>query len=385
MLTSDEISRVLVSTLTNSLAQLRHCSLFEIPELLPTSEIGSDDFPVDSIELLALATEVNTFFGLHKSGIEDYLLVKRKLSDWVNIVEQGCDLKSLTFSTSGSTGNSKQVEHQCETLLQEARYLAALLEPKRIISLVPCHHIYGFITGVLLPKVANVKVIDDKSAPTTMRVGLQMGDVCIGFPLKWRYFTDTQIRFPHGVTCVTSTAPCDPDILQKLQAAGAKDIIEVYGSTETAGVGFRRYPDTSYQLFDYWQQSGEQELTRLGSNIKIALMDQVSWHDQRHFIPEKRQDGAVQVAGYNVFPEKVARKILELTEIKECYIRLDPQAGRLKALLIPNDPDWQTNQQPLLEQVKQFCQQQLKVSERPTSFQLAHQAPSNSMGKMSDW
>ena len=57
------------------------------------------EFGVDSLELVALAGVLSEAFRLHESGIEDRLLVRTTIGDWVAIAREGLDVYSeaMTF------------------------------------------------------------------------------------------------------------------------------------------------------------------------------------------------------------------------------------------------------------------------------------------------
>jgi 4-coumarate--CoA ligase len=71
--------------------------------------LGSDGRGTDSLELVSLATALVEALHLHRSGIEDYLLARRTLGEWIEICAGGLARfdGALTFCTSGSTGKPK--------------------------------------------------------------------------------------------------------------------------------------------------------------------------------------------------------------------------------------------------------------------------------------
>lgn len=114
------------------------------------------DIGADSLELLSLGSTLTEALHLHESGIEDNLLVRRSIGEWMHIVSESLAVYSaaLTFHTSGSTGVPKACRHTLADLLEETAELAILCGPdrRRILVAVPGHHIYGFLFAVLLPQ-----------------------------------------------------------------------------------------------------------------------------------------------------------------------------------------------------------------------------------------
>ncbi|MEJ7607956.1 MAG: AMP-binding protein [Bryobacteraceae bacterium] len=188
---------VLSSLVAGELAWLRKCSSLdaELNTLSPSTEIGSGDLYTDSLELLQLASAVDQMFHLHETGVEEYLLRYRKLSDWAEIVSTSLQKKAerLTFRTSGSTGKPKSCEHRIADLEQEVEVHAALFpDCGRILTLVPLHHIYGFIWTVMLPQQLGVEILDVRRwSPSKLFNQLRSGDLLIGTPTVWQNISDS--------------------------------------------------------------------------------------------------------------------------------------------------------------------------------------------------
>ena len=88
-----------------------------------------------------------------KTGLEDNLLRFRSLDKWTEVVSASWQRhpETITFRTSGTMSSSKACTHDSETLVQEAEELAEIFAgSRRIISMVPAHHIYGFLFTVLV-------------------------------------------------------------------------------------------------------------------------------------------------------------------------------------------------------------------------------------------
>jgi acyl-coenzyme A synthetase/AMP-(fatty) acid ligase len=99
------------------------------------------------------------------------------------------------------------------------------------------------------------------------------------------------------------------------------------------------------------------------------------------FYPKGRKDRAVQIAGVNVYPGEVEKKILGLKGVLACAVR--PGAGeRLKAFVVleeeENNP---ANQKKVRELVKKW----FKGPERPWPVTFGLELPKNIMGKGCDW
>jgi long-chain acyl-CoA synthetase len=368
------------------------------PQALPWPDALSltDDLGVDSLELLALATAVAEALHLHESGVEDYLLARRRLGDWVDIAETGLDYFAhrLTFRTSGSTGGPKACVHPLGGLLQETRCHAALFAGRRrVLAAVPAHHIYGFLFTVLLPQALGLPpeaVVDVRgSSPAWLAQKAQPGDLVIAHPDWWQAVGRTVPRLAPDVIGVTSTAPCADAVSEGALRSGLAALFHVYGSSETAGIGWRASHAEPYALFPHWSFAPDDSaLVRQwhdGSHETFAAQDALGRLEDGRFHLGPRHDAAVQVGGINVFPARVREVLREHPLVQDAAVRLmRPEEGaRLKAYVVPRQGT--TAQEVLLEQLRGWIDTRLTVAERPKAITVGQNLPLTRLGKLADW
>ncbi|WP_382241413.1 AMP-binding protein [Herbaspirillum sp. GCM10030257] len=356
-----------------------------------------EDLGADSLELMELASALAESVHMHESGIEDYLLARPTLGDWVVIMQTGLRRFSdrLTFRTSGSTGTPKSCEHALSALMQETEALAPLFAgTRRIYSAVPSHHIFGFIFTVLLPRTLGVSdqpIIDLRGgSPARLAHELQDGDLGIGHPAFWGAVARLVPRLSIGTIGVTSTAPCPDEVSQMLMRAGIGRLVQVYGSSETAGLGWRDLAGAAYQLFPHWKRSSPDgdELVRTlpdGHRIAFRVQDKLAWCDDHQFHLHGRMDDAVQVGGINVFPSRVRQLLLQHPDVRDAAVRLmHPEEGsRLKAFIVPRVHG--RSHAELHAALESWTNAQLTAVERPKAFTFGEQLPANASGKATDW
>jgi long-chain acyl-CoA synthetase len=339
-----------------------------------------------------LATALAEAVHLHSSGIDDSLLAARTVGEWTENVARGLDRSSaeLTFRTSGSTGQPKWCVHALADLEAEVAETAQLLAgSRRVVSAVSSHHIYGFLFTILVPARLGCTVIDVRAhAPARLAGLVESGDVVVGFPDFWRAFVRTVPRTAPGAVGLTSTAPCPPDVARGVRAAGISRFIDVYGSSETAGIGWRDDPQAAYELFSFWRRgAGERELIRGradGAESVAVVPDELIWEGPRRVRPAGRAEGAVAVGGINVFPERVGAVLRAHPGIAEAAVRLmRPDEGeRLKAFVVPRpgyDPA------ALLAELWPYLDARLAPPERPKSIVFGSELPAGALGKPADW
>lgn len=296
--------------------------------------------------------------------------------------------RQLTFLTSGSTGTPKRCEHTLNMIEEEAYGVASDFKGvKRVVSLVPSNHMYGFTFTVMLPHALNVPVLVLPALPTQpWNEILQEGDLVAGFPLFWNYWVRLENPFPKGVHAMSSTAPCKKEIIDALYSLGASQFTEIYGASETGAIARRHHSTEPFELFPFWDVSltdDQPQIKRKSQNRWLTLPDEVESTQGRFLIPLKRSDACVQVAGINVFPKRVEAVLAAHPAVKACRVRLmRPEEGeRLKAFIVLNEGYTQEH----LGIIRTYLAQRLTVHELPRTFTFGSELPVSAMGKDADW
>mgnify|MGYP001627301989 CR=1 FL=1 len=388
------LRRYVVDLLADELARHRR-STAPLPAEWRDDWALDKDLGADSLELMTLATALAEALHLHESGIEDYLLARRTLDDWVAIAEAGLTRFSdrVTFRTSGSTGVPKPCVHALAALRQETQHLATLFPGrKRVLCAVPSHHIYGFLFSVLLPRDLGLYadgVVDIRaSTPASLARIAQPGDLVVAHPDWWQLAGRTVATLPPDVVGVTSTAPCPDGVSQLVEATGIVRLVHVYGSSETAGIGARSTWNEPYTLFPYWRLEGDATLVRQlpeGGEQRTTLQDRLEPCGERQFRVGPRHDAAVQVGGINVFPARVREVLCRHPAVADAAVRLmRPDEGtRLKAFIVPKPrSDAGTN---LLTDLTTWIDRELTAPERPKALRIGPSIPLSASSKLADW
>lgn len=343
--------------------------------------IGDDGLGLDSLERLGALGALAETFDLDDSRLGQDS--PHRVGDWLDWVlqAQASGDGRITVRTSGSTGAQRPCGHATADLLDEARWLAARFgDRRRVVALVPAHHLYGMIWTALLPSVLDVPVVVRRIGSP---LGLAAGDLVVAVPDQWQAMLRLTRRFPADVVGVTSAGPLPETLGADLLAAGLTRLVDVYGSSETGAIALRDVPATSYALLPRWRMVPDGDdwhlLDRDGT--AMPLPDHVVRLGDRALRPTGRRDGAVQVGGHNVWPERVARVLCEADGVAEAVVRLHAD-GRLKAFIVPAascDPV------ALPERLHLFAADRLADHERPKMFRFGAALPRTAMGKMQDW
>lgn len=384
------LSRVLADQLHAELRRLRLGTPGGPPPWRWTDATRLDEFgpaAIDSLDLLSLSAAIAELVPDGGAGLR--MMETQTFGALCNAVAGAMPRppQHITFRSSGSTKAPKRANHALAHLESEAMALASLVGNgrRRVLSAVPPHHIYGFIHSVLLPRhLGGVPVIELRAhAPAALATLLQPGDLVLGHPAFW----EAALRglagpLPADVVGVTSSAPCPDGTARELCHAGLARLLQVYGSSETAGVGWRDDPASSYALLPGWQRHGD---GLLQGQTPVQPPDLLGWDEDGRFRLLGRCDGAVQVGGFNVRPDDVRDTLARHPGVADVAVRpMRPEeGGRLKAFVVPSaaaaDPD------ALLAELRRFAVETLAPAERPGAYSFGPALPRTELGKLADW
>ena len=395
MLDRPALARVIASLVAAELKSLRPGQNDSPSRTKLADDFAIKDGPLalDSLEFMALATTVASFFGFFDTGREDTLLRDRTLNTWVDRVaaslqqSEAAALESaVTFCTSGSTRTPQRVRHPAAWLAQEVdAWRTHLSTRKRVVVVCPVHHIYGYIWGVLVPQMMHLPVLDLDVESLHPSV-LQPGDLLVTVPPVWTYLANSRFPFAADVYGISSTAPLPDATARAVATNGLARLLQIYGSTETAGVAWRDSPDAAYELLPFWRRT---ELAGQfarhcvdGEHRLFAWPDVLNWQSDTRFNVERRHDGAVQIGGHNVSTAWVQARILEAENVAECAVRTFVAGAdtRIKVFIVLRS-DTEQARHDVVFSLRQSLPQQVQ----PKHFTFGLALPVNEQGKPADW
>lgn len=395
ILSIDDISRVILSICRSAVLEQTSMPLHE----LATDASRSVDSVLNGTAVLpqTIATHATTMFQC--PVLAESLSGDDCIEHWASVVYDAWSKApaTITFVTSGSTGEPTLQKLETALLWQEAQELQRVLlhERKRFVATVPCHHVYGFLFTVLLPKVAGLPCVAPVPFPSRAFLeGLETGDFVVSFPLFWNGLIKHDIPFSANIHGSTSTAPCPPKTMHELLSLGLARISNIYGSSETGGLGYQHHPDAPLTLFNFWQRVHCDDMENSWiervhpqdiPQASIAIPDYVEWFSHELFAVKGRKDKIVQVGGINVSLLKTTACLKNHPDVLDCAVRLmRPNEGnRLKAFVLPRSSEPDTT--ALRADLYQWCRNHLRPAERPKKITFGNQFPVTAMGKAKDW
>ncbi|MGB7754822.1 MAG: AMP-binding protein [Salinisphaera sp.] len=332
---------------------------------------------LDSLETMSVAATLGEVFELDDMAFAPDTMATA--AEWADRIAAE-RIERVTVHTSGSTGAPQSHSHASADLLEEANEFAQqFADTQRVIALVPAHHLYGLVWTALLPAVLDVPVVE---ATVPAIPAPRSGDLMVGVPEHWAALARLRKQWPEHVTGVSSAGPLSDALGEAVLATGLARLIDVYGSSETSAIGLRDVPNRGYTLLPRWQLAPDDASTLLGRDGRqLQLPDRIRQTGERRIELSGRRDHAVQVGGLNVYPDRIAARLVECDGVAEAAVRLGDN-GRLKAFIVPLANQDEAN---LEHRLRQLAATRLPPAERPTRFRFGPALPHNDMGKPADW
>lgn len=254
-----------------------------------------------------------------------------------------------TVFTSGSTGSTQAWPKTSGQLLGEASMLAERfsLDGARVAATVPPGHIYGLLFSVLVPLSAGGAFLRETPfhAETVATAVRQHGaDVLVTVPA---HLSGLAMVDPGPFSLLrrvfSSTAPLRQSVASAFREAHELGITEVFGSSETGGIGTRDQAES-----EAWtpltgvkvSSSSDGRLlvdspyTDPGLPRPFQTADLAEVRPDGAFHHRGRVDGVVKVGGRRVSVAAVERAILAIGDVQDAaVIAVDDETGRGSVLL----------------------------------------------------
>ncbi|NDW20580.1 AMP-binding protein [Alteromonas hispanica] len=334
---------------------------------------------LDSLATYQALSYICEFFNIHDEDKINSLLASPNISGLADLCAQAMndDDAAITFYTSGSESKPKKVIHSLSSLIREAEdWICMLPDFSHILSTVPTKHIYGFIWTVILPKVANVSAC---TVQKTMIHSLEITDstLMISVPAMTHLLDRLPDTSKSSTHLVLSTAPLDFDILQHLHNSEYKTALQIYGATETGGIGLRAGDSPEYSLRPTLCRVNNKVFNK---DVCLAVQDNLSFSDNRHFRVDGRLDSKIQINGYNVCPNDIKYEVSLIPEVNDVAVRVIQSNINNEVKLfvaLDNTANSSNVMDSLIRKLGAL------VSVHNVTF--GRQIPKNEMGKLCDW
>jgi acyl-coenzyme A synthetase/AMP-(fatty) acid ligase len=235
-------------------------------------------------------------------------LVSRSVS-WI-VPNVRCDQKVAYVFTSGSTGTPVPHAKTWSRLVDNVRIEADLLgfhDGRRhaLVATVPPQHMYGFESTVLVALISGQAFCAERpfypADIASILAAIPHPRILVSTPIHLRAVLAAKVDMPGVDLVLCATAPLDPSIAVDIEECFGAQLVEIYGSTETGQIAFRRptkseewrlWPGVELESrdgFTYARGGHVETPTPLGDVLEII--------DDRLFILHGRIEDLVNIAG----------------------------------------------------------------------------------------
>ncbi len=299
----------------------------------------------------------------------------------------------LAFLTSGSTGEPKVVPKRDFQLRQQFLVEPAwlgLAPPITAVSLVPSHHILGYIYGFNMPAATGGQVTFLPGSPPRAwidAIRAQRPSLVVGVPLHYRLMSQAlRAPLPEAVY-ISSGGPLPDNVADAFREHAGWPIVQVYGSTEAAGIatriGFGAWrPMPGVQ----WQARPEDGRLLLRSPWQD---DPDAWHCLDDVIEPAsdgfellgRADSVVKMGGRRFSLAEVVQAALSSPSIDQAHAVPYDRYGELAVALfvVPRRPHTAS-----AAEVRAFLAARLAPFKVPRTIRVLDELPAHGIGKVDD-
>ncbi|MFL9862972.1 AMP-binding protein [Paraburkholderia fungorum] len=192
----------------------------------------------------------------------------------------------LTLYTSGSSGTPKPIRKTLAQFNAEVHTLekqwGALVGDATMLASVPHHHIYGLLFRVLWPLAAGRafgRAISLEPVHLQAQIAQCAATVVVSTPAqlsRWPALPGFDAVTPAPRAFFSSGGPLAAEAAREYASAYGAAPLEIYGSTETGGIAWRRQDQT-----DAWQPVIGIEVRRDEDgalNVRSPHLDHPGWH-----------------------------------------------------------------------------------------------------------
>ncbi|KZN48616.1 AMP-binding protein [Pseudoalteromonas luteoviolacea] len=309
---------------------------------------------------------------------------------------------SMVFSTSGSTGKSKQIRKSWQSLHLELETLLStfnMSSAREFISTVPHYHIYGLLFRLLLPMKLGAKIHSTKEYPEHIVPIINSNKknrcILISSPafLK-RLCSDNVLSTSADTFChiFSSGGKLERETAKQLYQQMHFSICEIYGSTESGGIAYRKQTDELDSLWTLFKgisvsaTAETQQLVLCSPYLDLqpfTMDDQVEICSNGQFKLLGRIDRTVKIEEKRVNLSDLERTLEEHTWVQSCkVILLEGKRTALAAIVILHeDKRAHSSKLHFNQSLRQHLASKFELICIPKKWRYVEELPINNQGK----
>ena len=255
------------------------------------------------------------------------------------------------FFTSGTTGVPTGAIKREQNIQGELDALTKLFEKEafeRVIVTVPFIHIYGFLTGVMLPLRLGCEVLFKEEYLPQDLLKLHEGKKTLVVTSPVYLKSLLRLRQEHdlgNVLFLSSTGLLLEDEVGEFQQRYSTRVIQLFGSTETGGIAVKKGTQSLWEPLDgvHISQNHEGVMIVNSPYLSTHLFEEKVFLTPRPYmttdIIEKegdsfrllgRLDEIIKISGKRISVLEIEALLQEHTAIKEALVTIERDSKRLK-------------------------------------------------------
>lgn len=152
---------------------------------------------------------------------------------------------SFIYFTSGTTGEPVGALKTMPNIQREIEELKSIFSPyeiKKVVVTAPFIHFYGSLLGAFFALESDIDiVIKEHFLPNDLLDMCKSGVMVVTTPLYIKSLNRLGCtKNLQGALFVSSTAPLFPDIAKEFNSRFQVDVIQIFGSTESGGIAYKK-------------------------------------------------------------------------------------------------------------------------------------------------
>lgn len=305
----------------------------------------------------------------------------------------------IQFYTSGSSSQPKAVSKQFSQLLLEAHNLeqlfGAAIRNSIVFATVSHHHIYGLIFRLLWPLFykkpfnTNILLYPEELVAASQRYS----DICLISSPAFLSRHDKQLTDMALTQCFSSGSLLSPKAAHLTRQQFNLYPVEVFGSTETGGIGYRTQANnnTVWSLFPSvaltLNKEGRARLTSPYIQNPEYLDDNIEIIGESQFRLHGRTDRVVKIEEKRVSLDALEQAIKESSLVDECKVVVIQQHRTFIGAVVElsdSGSDFLKNHSKLQlnQQLKEMLDSKFEAVAIPRKWRYFDHLPYNSQGKL---
>lgn len=230
----------------------------------------------------------------------------------------------INFYTSGSTGEPKPIGKTLHNTEVEAYCTIEEFDIKEdtiLVATTSLAHSFGLVFNFILPFVGNCK-INQKKIEFPEQLDVKDNYILISTPSFMEKLAKYDFVFEKSPEKLfLAGAKLKPEILNYFKKY--TDVIDIYGSTETGNIAFKR-DNENFQVFKAVQvTTNENSQIVISSDFfppdKIVLSDIIEFTQAGKFVVKKRADRIVKILEKRISLDELETHLKRHEKVKDCY------------------------------------------------------------------